>query len=231
MLPTGRRSLVIGIGGGGDVVGAVAIARAIEASGGAAELGGVSWERFAIDPHHPGPRPLDKLEGIERLGDSAAALCSADGRTPEGVSLAEAGVAAHIGRPTVLIDVIGWAASRAHHADVGGPTPGGMPADSRRLEDEGIVIAPRLVSDDDLAELAERMRNPGQRLADLRAQRAANRLGEQRLDELIERHGLDLVLAGMAAVLDYAERRTRSAIEELPDGDYEATDSLQADDG
>ena len=127
--------------------------------------------------------------------------------------------------------LIGWAASRAHHADVGGPTPGGMPADSRRLEDEGIVIAPRLVGDDELAELAGRMRNPRQRLADLRAQLAANRLGSQRLDELIERHGLELVLGGMDAVLDYAERRTRSAIEALPDGDYEATDSLQGDDG
>ena len=114
--------------------------------------------------------------------------------------------------------LIGWAASRAHHADVGGPTPGGMPADSRRLEDEGVVIAPRRVDDDGLAELAAKMRNPDQRLADLRAQRAANLLGARRLDELVERHGLELVLGGMAAVLDYAERRTRGAIAELADG-------------
>ena len=130
MLPFGRRSLVIGIGGGGDVVGAVAVARAIEASGGAAELGGVSWERFAIDPHHPGPRPLDKLEGIERLGDSAAALCGADGRTPEGVSLAEAGVAAHLGRPTVLIDVNGGSEAVA----------GGIVAAVARLDCDSVVL-------------------------------------------------------------------------------------------
>jgi hypothetical protein len=100
-----RRALVLGIGGGGDVVGALAVARQIEVGGGHAELGGVAWERFAIDPYHPGPRPLSDLLGIERLGDTAAALCSAEGRTPEGVRLAEAGVAAHLGRPTVLVDI------------------------------------------------------------------------------------------------------------------------------
>ena len=101
------RALVLGIGGGGDVVGALALGRTLEGAGVAAELGGVAWERFSVDPHHPGPRPLDALLGIERLGTSDGALCSAAGRTPEGVSLAEAGVAAHLGRPTALIDVNG----------------------------------------------------------------------------------------------------------------------------
>ena len=98
---------MLGIGGGGDVVGAIAVAREVERSGGAAELGGVAWERFSIDPHHPGPRPLGDLSGIERLGDVDGALCSAEGHTPEGIRLAEAGVAAHLGRPTALIDVNG----------------------------------------------------------------------------------------------------------------------------
>ena len=128
-------------------------------------------------------------------------------------------------------ELIGWAASRAHHADVGGPTPGGMPSDSRRLEDEGIVIEPQRTDEDGLAGLAGRMRNPAQRLADLRAQGAANRLGARRLAELIDRHGLSLVRDGMAAVLDYAERRTRAAIAELPDGEYRADDELEAADG
>src|SRR6478736_4341838 len=52
---------------------------------------------------------------------------------------------------------IGFAASRAHHADVGGPTPGGMPADSRRLEEEGVVIPPTRADEDALQELASRM--------------------------------------------------------------------------
>ena len=88
-------------------MGALALAREIELLGGEAEVGGVAWERFSIDPHHPGPRPLSDLSGIERLGESDGALCGAEGRTPEGVRLAEAGVAAHLGRPTALIDVNG----------------------------------------------------------------------------------------------------------------------------
>ncbi|MFN8114162.1 MAG: DUF1152 domain-containing protein [Solirubrobacterales bacterium] len=97
-------ALVLGIGGGGDVVGSLAIAREIERTGRRVELGGVAWERFSVDPYHAGPRPLEHLSGVERLGD-AAALTGGDGRTPEGVRLAEAGVAAHLGRPTALVDV------------------------------------------------------------------------------------------------------------------------------
>lgn len=126
---------------------------------------------------------------------------------------------------------VAWAASRAHHADVGGPTPGSMPADSHALAEEGVVIPPRLVDDAVIAELVGRMRNPPQRLADLRAQGAANRLGALRLRELAERHGPDLLAAGMRAVLDYAERRGRAAIGRLADGTYGAEDCLEAADG
>jgi N-methylhydantoinase B len=122
---------------------------------------------------------------------------------------------------------IGFAASRAHHADVGGPTPGGMPADSHSIEEEGEVLSPRPADDEELREIAHRMRNPGQRLADLRAQRAANLLGARRLAELIDRSGADEVLAGIAAVLDYAEQRTRSALADLEDGSYRAEDFLE----
>ena len=122
-----------------------------------------------------------------------------------------------------------FAASRAHHADIGGPTPGGMPADSRRLDDEGVVIPPTRAGDEVLQDLAGRMRNPPQRLADLRAQRAANLTGERRLHELIDRIGIERVRDGMAEILDYAERRTRARLAELPDGTYEAEDVLEDD--
>jgi 5-oxoprolinase (ATP-hydrolysing) len=125
--------------------------------------------------------------------------------------------------------LLGFAASRAHHADVGGPTPGGMPAGSTRLEDEGVVIPPTRAEDETLRELAGRMRSPRQRLADLRAQRAANRVGAQRLIELSERHGIDELRTGMAETLAYAERRTRAAIAALPDGTYKAEDVLEDD--
>ncbi len=126
-------------------------------------------------------------------------------------------------------ELLGFAASRAHHADVGGPTPGGMPAFSRTLEEEGVVIPPTRAADDELARLAHRMRAPRQRLADLRAQQAANRVGEARLAELAERHGTAGLRAGMEAILDYAERRTRAALAGLPDGVYVAEDVLEDD--
>jgi N-methylhydantoinase B len=124
-------------------------------------------------------------------------------------------------------DLLGFAASRAHHADVGGRVPGSMPADSKTLDEEGVVISPRVLDEDAIAELADQMRQPAQRRADLRAQLAANRVGGLRLRELAERVGTDKLREATAAVLDYAERRTRSCLEELEDGEREAVDVLE----
>jgi N-methylhydantoinase B len=131
----------------------------------------------------------------------------------------------------VFIDeaIIGFAACRAHHADVGGPTSGSMPAGSTTLEQEGVVIPPKRADPDTLRGLASRMRFPRQRLADLRAQAAANRVGALRLTELAERHGLEHLRTGMEEILAYAERRTRAALSELPDGAYAAEDLLEDD--
>jgi N-methylhydantoinase B len=125
--------------------------------------------------------------------------------------------------------LLGFAACRAHHADIGGPNPAGMPARSRRLDEEGVVIPPTPVEDNVLEQLAAQMRSPHQRLADLRAQSAANRIGELRLAELAERHGLERLRAGMDEILAYAERRTRVALGALPDGSYTAEDLLEDD--
>jgi N-methylhydantoinase B len=123
--------------------------------------------------------------------------------------------------------LLGFAASRAHHADVGGPTPAGMPAGSTRLDDEGVVIPPTRVDAEGLAALVAEMRHPAQRLADLRAQHAANLTGARRLDELTASHGEPLVRQAMDEILDYSERRTAARIDELPDGTYEASDVLE----
>jgi N-methylhydantoinase B len=128
-------------------------------------------------------------------------------------------------------ELIGFAASRAHHADVGGRVPGSMPADSRTLEEEGVVIPPTRLDLDRLAEITSGMRGARQREADLRAQLAANRAGAARLVELASRHGLDTLTAAMSETLDYAERRTRAAIAALDDGVREATDLLEGADG
>ena len=120
--------------------------------------------------------------------------------------------------------LIGFAASRAHHADVGGPTPGGMPAHSTRLEDEGVVISPTRVGTGTLEEIAGRMRGTRERLADLRAQQAALAVGDRRVAELCERHGEATIREGMAEILNYCERRTRARIAALPDGRFAAHD-------
>jgi N-methylhydantoinase B len=128
-------------------------------------------------------------------------------------------------------ELAGFAACRAHHADVGGETPGSMPARSTRLEQEGVVIPPTPATPEVLRGLAARMRFPHQRLADLRAQGAANRIGALRLAELAERHGAERLRRAMAEILAYAERRTRAAIAALPDGAYAAADVLEDDGG
>jgi N-methylhydantoinase B len=125
-------------------------------------------------------------------------------------------------------DFVGFAASRAHHADVGAAEPGSMPAHSRSLEEEGVVIPPTRLDDAALRELAGRMRNPRQREADLRAQLAAGRAGADRVEALIERFGLDAYRAGLEETLDYAERRTRAKVADLEDGVREASDVLEA---
>jgi len=104
-----------------------------------------------------------------------------------------------------------------------------MPAFSKTLAEEGVVIPPTRVDDAELERLATQMRSPRQRLADLRAQQAANRVGELRLAELASRHGPDNLRAGMEEILAYAERRTRAALAALPDGVYTAEDVLEDD--
>jgi N-methylhydantoinase B len=126
---------------------------------------------------------------------------------------------------------VGFAATRAHHADVGAAEPGSLPAGSRRLDEEGVVIPPTRLDDATLNALTTRMRNPDERRGDLRAQLAASLLATHRIEELCARRGRDLVAAAMGELHDYAERRVRAAIAALPDGRYEASDVLEAEAG
>src|SRR2546430_6058111 len=128
-------------------------------------------------------------------------------------------------------ELVGFAASRAHHADVGGAVPGSMPAHSRALAEEGIVIPPRPLHAGVIEELTAGMRQPAERRADLRAQLAANRTGASRLAELARRIGADRLRAATDAVLEYAELRTRACLAALPDGVRRAEDLLEPPDG
>jgi len=127
--------------------------------------------------------------------------------------------------------MLGYAVTRAHHADVGGSEPGSLPAGSTTLAEEGVVVPPTRLDDTFLAELVSEMRNPDERRGDLRAQLAAHRLAERRLEELCERRGRTLVAAAMDELLAYSERVVRAAISELPDGSFDACDHLETDDG
>jgi N-methylhydantoinase B len=132
-------------------------------------------------------------------------------------------------------EILAYAASRAHHADVGGMAPGSMPAGAREIVQEGLRIPPiRLVEGGETVEdvrslVLANVRNPAERRADLRAQRAANDQAEERIDELVDEHGRQRLLAAFDAVIDYSRERTTAEIAALPDGEYRATGHLEGD--
>ena len=111
---------------------------------------------------------------------------------------------------------LGYAVSRAHHADVGGIEPASLPAFSTELAEEGIVIPPTRLDEDLVEWIASSSRNPDERRGDLRAQLAANRLAEARTRELVERRGRERVEAATDELYAYAERRVRAALAEPP---------------
>ena len=88
---------------------------------------------------------------------------------------------------------LGYAVTRAHHADVGGSEPGSLPPGSRTLDEEGVIIPPTRLDESTLESLVSRMRNPDERRGDLRAQLAGNRIAERRVAELCARRGLNRV--------------------------------------
>ncbi|MBT3152108.1 hydantoinase B/oxoprolinase family protein [Streptomyces sp. CHD11] len=121
-------------------------------------------------------------------------------------------------------------ASRGHHAEIGGIAPGSMPADSRTIDEEGILFDNWLLTEDGrfreeetlrlLTEAPHPSRSPQTNLADLRAQIAANRKGVDEVGRMIEHFGLDVVQAYMKHVQDNAEEAVRRVIDALDDGEY-----------
>ena len=125
----------------------------------------------------------------------------------------------------------GFAVTRAHHADVGGSEPGSMPAASRTLADEGVVIPPTRLDDAFVVDFVARTRNPDERRGDLRAQLAAHHLAGRRVAELCARRGREQVSGAMNELLAYSQRVVRAGLGRLPDGRYQAADVLEASDG
>ncbi len=137
-------------------------------------------------------------------------------------------------RPPAPDILFGFVANRAHHADVGGMTPGSMPL-AQEIFQEGIIIPPlKLVEKGQLNEgvmnlLLANVRTPAERAGDIRAQMAANRKGVARVAEVIDRYGQAEVSHYMTGLLEYAERMTRRLIAQLPDGQYHFRDFMDSD--
>jgi N-methylhydantoinase B len=131
-------------------------------------------------------------------------------------------------------DLFGFAANRAHHADVGGMSAGSMPV-ATEIYQEGVIIPPIKLWEAGeanraaLALVLRNVRTPDERRGDLAAQVAANRTAERRIGELVERAGRKTVDVHIDELINYSERITRSTIEEIPDGVYEFTDYLDDD--
>ena len=126
---------------------------------------------------------------------------------------------------------LGYAVSRAHHADVGGSEPGSLPSGSTTLAEEGVVIPPTRLDRATMEQLVSRMRNPDERRGDLRAQLAAHTLAERRVEEICARRGRRRVREAMDELLAYSERVVRGAIRDLPDGRFEGADAMETPDG
>jgi N-methylhydantoinase B len=130
----------------------------------------------------------------------------------------------------------GYAVNRAHHADVGGKTPGSMPGSSKTLDEEGVVISPALfvrgnVMAPSLLSLFEKeTRNPIERLGDLKAQAGANGLGVSRCTDFIDRYGEEAFDGFVEAIIGYARTRVMAHLSALPNGVSEASDTLEAED-
>lgn len=134
-------------------------------------------------------------------------------------------------------DLLGFVASRAHHADVGGMTPGSMPGYSTEVFQEGLRIPPVLAwrrgepVDAVLDLVVANSRSPRERLGDLRAQAGANALGAARLHALAARMGPERLQQAMLDLIAYSERAVRAGIRDLPDGTYSFEDYLDSDGG
>ena len=173
-------------------------------------------------PVHLGSMPASVAAVLERLGpleDGQTAIVNdpyAGGTHLPDITLVSA--------VFVKGERVGYAANRAHHADVGGSTPGSMTL-STHIDEEGVRIPPTLLDETALENLLSQVRTPAERRGDLRAQELANAAGAAALSRVVETDGVE----GLAALIDYAERMTRETIRTIPAGVYTAADRMDDD--
>ncbi len=184
-------------------------------------------------PVHLGAMPLSVehvLKAFElRPGDVAIVNDPFAGGTHLPDITAVAGIFPQPGKPAAF-----FVASRAHHSDVGGMSPGSMPL-AREIYQEGLRIPPILLVREGIMDHAllrlilSNVRTPEEREGDLRAQLMSMERGAIRLRETITRYSLPRLTANVTALRDYAERMMRAALRALPNGVFTFQDSLDED--
>ncbi len=131
-------------------------------------------------------------------------------------------------------ELFAFLASRAHHADMGGATPGSMPL-SRDVYQEGLRIPPTKIvvagsrRDDIWNILLANVRTPTERRGDLRAQVAAHTVGARRLGDVLTKHGRIQLATRMSDLIEYGESLMRAVVAAIPDGQYRFEDALDDD--
>jgi N-methylhydantoinase B len=200
---------------------------------------GLMIAQAAHIPVHLGSMPLSVLAAINAFPSSSNPLRPGDMvilNDPYlgGTHLPDITLVAPVFTPDEASIPFGFVATRAHHADVGGMTPGSMPI-SREIYQEGLIIPPiRFVNsgqiDSTLLDfIAANVRTPHERRGDIKAQIAANLRGVTRIQDLISRFGVEQVSKYMDYLLAYTERMTRQLLTSLPDGVYTFMDYLDDD--
>ena len=130
---------------------------------------------------------------------------------------------------------LGILANLAHHVDIGGMAPGGMPTISTEIFQEGLRIPPvrirkaGVVDEELMALITHNVRTSREAKGDLQAQLAANNVGERRLREIIQKYGAEQTARYMEELINYSERRMRARLRELPQGVFDFEDCLEGD--
>ncbi len=188
-------------------------------------------------PVHLGAMPISVKTAIEQLDIGPGDVIILNNPFAGGSHLPDITLVTPVfisAKDQVSTQLFGFVANRAHHADVGGMTPGSMPL-SQEIFQEGVIIPPlKLVEAGQLNEgllglLLANVRTSEERAGDLRAQLAANNKGVERMLELVTRYGQPEVEQYMTGLLQYSERMTQALIAELPDGQYQFEDYLDSD--
>ncbi|MEW5872808.1 MAG: hydantoinase B/oxoprolinase family protein [Chloroflexota bacterium] len=199
------------------------------------DAGGQMVAQAAHIPVHLGSMPLSVAAAVQAFPDLGPGdMVALNDPFRGGTHLPDITLVSPVFIPEPPPRLCGYVANRAHHADVGGMSPGSMPI-ARQVFQEGLIIPPvRLLRagevDQGLLDLIlANVRTPQERLGDLWAQIAANRRGEERLLALAARYGDQTVGQYMQALLAYTERMTRGMLAGLPAGQYRFQDFLDDD--